>query len=325
MATKTAPRSKRPAMQVYLPPQLRITQECPSSCDHLSEPASVDEDLHIETKDLQEPNSLQEDQHKHPAARVYVPPQLRIAQAQPIYSDGSSDSGQRAPIDSSSKSLKNKRQSKEPTVETESDELAQRLGAVSVSQATSEPAPAPVANEFDNGLLVIESREKAALKVPLGVASSQVLRPEPPLNYGELQHIIELYDFPPTIDSVHLQTELRGFEDSGFVLKWVDDTHCLVVFSSPTEAATALKQISGILLKARPVEEASSSSKWKIAKSPGDWAMPYKRRPPTDSSVASRIISSHLNLPRRKASPAESDAVKAARGNSPRPPPYLPV
>ncbi|KAL7063239.1 hypothetical protein AAHC03_02044 [Spirometra sp. Aus1] len=313
MTTKTAPRPKRPAMQIYLPPQLRISQARPSSCERLSGPASVDETPHLGAKDLQEPKIPQADQHEHSTARVYVPPQLRVGQAQPSSPEGVSDSVQPTQTEQSSKSLKTKRKPKEVAAEAESDELAQRLEAVSVSKGPSASAPAPIANEFDNGLLVIESREKAVVKVPLGVPSSQVLRPEPTLNYDELQHVIELYDFPPTIESSHLQAELRGFEDSGFVLKWVDDTHCLAVFSSPTEAATALKQISGILMKARPVQEASISSKWKIAKSPGDWAMPYKRRPPTDSSVANRIISSHLNLPRRKGSPAESEAVKGAR------------
>ncbi|BHF57134.1 Coiled-coil domain-containing protein r3hcc1l [Sparganum proliferum] len=379
MTTKTAPRPKRPAMQIYLPPQLRISQARPSSCERLSGPASVDETPHLEAKNVQEPKSPQADQHKHSVARVYVPPQLRVAQAQLSSREGVSDSVQPTQTEQSSKSQKTKQKPKEVTAETESDEPAQRLEAVSVAKGPTASAPAhvaqaqpssregvsdsvqptqteqsskppktkrkpkevaaeaesdelaqrleavsvskgppastiaPIANEFDNGLLVIESREKAVVKVPLGVPSSQVLRPEPTLNYDELQHVIELYDFPPTIESSHLQVELRGFEDSGFVLKWVDDTHCLAVFSSPTEAATALKQISGILMKARPVQEASTSSKWKIAKSPGDWAMPYKRRPPTDSSVANRIISSHLNLPRRKGSPAESEAVKAAR------------
>ncbi len=62
------------------------------------------------------------------------------------------------------------------------------------------------------------------------------------------------------------------------------------------------------------MEEASLASKWKIAKSPGDWAMPYKKRPPCDSSVANRIISSHLGLPRPKPSASALQARKEAQG-----------
>lgn len=42
--------------------------------------------------------------------------------------------------------------------------------------------------------------------------------------------------------------------------------------------------------------------------------MPYKKRPPCDSSVANRIISSHLGLPRSKPSPAILQARKEAQG-----------
>ncbi|CAL8085767.1 unnamed protein product [Calicophoron daubneyi] len=116
------------------------------------------------------------------------------------------------------------------------------------------------------------------------------------INYKEFQHVLELYDFPKDATSADLQAELSGFEDSGFYLKWVDDTHCLAVFSSPTEASRALSQISGICLKARPMNAASPESKTKLLKSPGDWAMPYKKRPLTTSATARRLISGHLGL-----------------------------
>lgn len=116
------------------------------------------------------------------------------------------------------------------------------------------------------------------------------------IDYDKFLHVIELYAFPKDIETGDLQAELAGFEDSGFYLKWVDDTHCLAVFSSPTEAERALRQISGIMFKARPFKEASVDSKRKLARSPGDWAMPFKRRPPTTSATANRLISRHLGL-----------------------------
>lgn len=119
---------------------------------------------------------------------------------------------------------------------------------------------------------------------------------EPTVNYDEFKHILELYDFSKVVDGSDLQAELYGFEDSGFYLKWVDDTHCLAVFSSVHEANRALTQISGLMMKARRMPDASLASKWKLARSPGDWAMPYKKRPVTSSLTARRMISSHLGL-----------------------------
>ncbi|CDS35581.1 expressed protein [Echinococcus multilocularis] len=154
-------------------------------------------------------------------------------------------------------------------------------------------------------------KPKEAVKVPVGASTNYLQGPD--LDYDKLRHIIELYDFPADLESMTLETVLRPFHESGFTLKWVDDTHCLTVFSSSLTAEQALRHINGVLIKARPVEEASLASKWKIAKSPGDWAMPYKKRPPHDSSVANRIISSHLGLPRPKTSLAIQQAQKEAK------------
>ncbi|KAF8565786.1 Growth inhibition and differentiation protein 88 [Paragonimus westermani] len=134
--------------------------------------------------------------------------------------------------------------------------------------------------------------------------SSEASNREPEIDYERFKHVLELYGFSKELDSADLQAELSGFEDSGFYLKWVDDTHCLAVFSSPSEADRALSQISGILFKAHKFEFASLESKRKLAKSPGDWAMPYKRRPLTTSATARRLIQGHLGLrstePRRQ-------------------------
>ncbi|OON16206.1 hypothetical protein X801_07984, partial [Opisthorchis viverrini] len=119
---------------------------------------------------------------------------------------------------------------------------------------------------------------------------------EPAIDYKNFGHVLELYNFRKELSSADLQAELAGFEDSGFYLKWVDDTHCLAVFSSKSEADRALSQISGLLVEARQFKDASLESKLKLAKSPGDWAMPYKKRPPTSSSTAHRLILGHLSL-----------------------------
>ncbi|VDK35133.1 unnamed protein product [Taenia asiatica] len=167
-------------------------------------------------------------------------------------------------------------------------------------------------NFVDFGVCIQDEKPKEVVKVPVGASNNYQQGPD--LDYDKLRHIIELYDFPADLETMALETVLRPFSESGFILKWVDDTHCLAVFSSSLTAELALRSIKGVLIKARLLEEASLASKWKIAKSPGDWAMPYKKRPPCDSSVANRIISSHLGLPRPKSSSAALQAQKEAKG-----------
>lgn len=165
----------------------------------------------------------------------------------------------------------------------------------------------------DSGIVNFGDLRTDVIKVPVGASTSNYTNP-PPLNYDKYQHIIELYDFPSEADTMAIETELVSFNSSGYIIKWVDGTHCLAVFSSALVAEQALKSISGIFVKARPVEEASIASKWKIAKSPGDWSMPYKKRPASDASVANRFISSHLGLPKVKPSPQLLQARKEAQG-----------
>ncbi|VEL06609.1 unnamed protein product [Protopolystoma xenopodis] len=115
-------------------------------------------------------------------------------------------------------------------------------------------------------------------------------------NFYDFQHILELYGFPKEWGTSDVESVICSFETKGFVLKWVDDSHCLAVFSSISEAKRALDVLPSFFVNARKMENASDLSKIKLAKSPGDWSMPYKRRPATDSRTARRIISHHLGL-----------------------------
>ena len=49
----------------------------------------------------------------------------------------------------------------------------------------------------------------------------------------EFAHVIEIYNFPSDFKSSELAEVFSPFKNGGFELKWVDDTHCLGVFSSP--------------------------------------------------------------------------------------------
>ncbi|VDQ08682.1 unnamed protein product [Trichobilharzia regenti] len=66
---------------------------------------------------------------------------------------------------------------------------------------------------------------------------------EPPLKLSDFQHIIELHNLSKDVGNYRLESELTGFQGSGFYLKCLDDEHCLAVFSSNDEANRALAQI----------------------------------------------------------------------------------
>lgn len=99
----------------------------------------------------------------------------------------------------------------------------------------------------DFGLSIQDEKPKEVVKVPVGASNNYLQGPD--LDYDKLQHIIELYDFPADLETMTLETVLRPFNESGFILKWVDDTHCLAVFSSSLTAEQALRSIKGVLIK----------------------------------------------------------------------------
>lgn len=48
----------------------------------------------------------------------------------------------------------------------------------------------------------------------------------------EFPHVVEIYNFPPEFQLQDLVTVFSQFKNSGFEIKWVDDTHALGIFSS---------------------------------------------------------------------------------------------
>ena len=48
----------------------------------------------------------------------------------------------------------------------------------------------------------------------------------------EFGHVIEVYNFPSDLKTCDLAAAFSPWKNGGFEIKWVDDTHCLAVFSS---------------------------------------------------------------------------------------------
>ncbi len=109
--------------------------------------------------------------------------------------------------------------------------------------------------------------------------------------------IVEAYDFNPSLKTSDLTAELAPYKGR-FDIKWVDDTHALVVFDTPTCASGALEtgRISRRGLKLRPLSEASEQSKNRAAQLEQFWTAAPRPRPETSSLVARRMMGGALGI-----------------------------
>lgn len=137
----------------------------------------------------------------------------------------------------------------------------------------------------------------------LAVGSVRVLQP-PSESYSrgatdthdeDLDHVIELYDFPSAFKTEDLFNALSiGGKPPDFSLKWVDDTHALAIYSSPYAAVDALAA-GHCLVKMRPLAQAAKDSR-NCARRISTALQPFKPRPATSASMAKRLVSTALGL-----------------------------
>ncbi|NWR65400.1 R3HC1 protein, partial [Bucorvus abyssinicus] len=117
---------------------------------------------------------------------------------------------------------------------------------------------------------------------------------EAQLSEGDFGHITEIYDFSPSLKTEELMEAFLDFHESGFKIQWVDDTHALGIFSSPSAASQALGRRYPSL-KIRPLIHATKQSKIKALQRPKLLHL-AKERPQTDTVVAKRLVSRALGL-----------------------------
>ncbi|KAG5313466.1 R3HCL protein, partial [Acromyrmex insinuator] len=110
----------------------------------------------------------------------------------------------------------------------------------------------------------------------------------------EFAHVVEIYNFPSEFKTSDLAAVFSSFKNGGFELKWVDDTHCLGVFSSPFVAAQVLAS-NHPFVKTRPLSEATALSKTKARKS-AEFLQPYRNRPETCAALARRLVTGALGV-----------------------------
>ncbi|XP_054854043.1 R3H and coiled-coil domain-containing protein 1 [Eublepharis macularius] len=117
---------------------------------------------------------------------------------------------------------------------------------------------------------------------------------EAQINEGDFGHVLEIYDFSPLLKTEHLLEAFAEFQESGFKVQWVDDTHALGIFSSLVAASQAMEQ-SYASLKIRPLIYGTRQSKIKALQRPKLLQL-AKERPQTDTAVARRLVTRALGL-----------------------------
>ncbi|XP_028262037.1 coiled-coil domain-containing protein R3HCC1L [Parambassis ranga] len=114
------------------------------------------------------------------------------------------------------------------------------------------------------------------------------------LREDELSHIVEIYDFPAEFKTEDLLKLFQCYQQRGFDIKWVDDTHALGLFSSPIAAREALRSKHS-LMKLRPLSKSSSATK-AAARSCSDYLLPAKERPQTSAALARKLVIGALGV-----------------------------
>ncbi|XP_056136969.1 coiled-coil domain-containing protein R3HCC1L [Lampris incognitus] len=114
------------------------------------------------------------------------------------------------------------------------------------------------------------------------------------LREDELSHIVEIYDFPPEFKTEDLLRSFQAYQQRGFDIQWIDETHAIGLFSSPIAAREALRS-KHPLLKVRPLSKSSATTRAK-ARSCSDYLLPAKERPQTSAALARRLVIGALGV-----------------------------
>ncbi|XP_065072040.1 coiled-coil domain-containing protein R3HCC1L-like isoform X1 [Rhopilema esculentum] len=114
------------------------------------------------------------------------------------------------------------------------------------------------------------------------------------LDANDYSHLVEIYDFSPSLKTVDISLALQTAGLKDFDIKWVDDTHAIGIFSSTFQAQQAM-QMNFIQMKVRQIVEGTKATKLK-ARSFKDMLLPYKPRPETTATVARNLVTSALGV-----------------------------
>ncbi|CAD5185493.1 unnamed protein product [Musa acuminata subsp. malaccensis] len=108
--------------------------------------------------------------------------------------------------------------------------------------------------------------------------------------YGT-NHVLVLYDFPPSTRTTELEKFFEKFKDGGFAIRWVNDTVALAVFRTPAFARDA-QNITHYPFKVRSLQEDDNLWNQICTK---DLEPPYPR-PKTSARTAQRLIAQVVGI-----------------------------
>lgn len=128
----------------------------------------------------------------------------------------------------------------------------------------------------------------------------------------ELEHMVELYDFPSSFKTHDLIQAFSNIDCDAMYIKWVEDTRAILVLGTLTQAMKAVS-LKNPLIKVRPMTTASRVT---LAIAHKNDLKPAMKRPPTNLQTARRFITAALGtkigVSREKAAKERED-LKAAK------------
>ncbi|CAH8333404.1 unnamed protein product [Eruca vesicaria subsp. sativa] len=108
--------------------------------------------------------------------------------------------------------------------------------------------------------------------------------------YGT-RHVLVLADFSPNLRTTDLERLFVDFKDSGFLIRWVNDTTALAVFKTPLTAQEACKSVQ-CSFTIRLLEDQDSL----LGSISGKDLEPPSQRPKTSARTAQRLIAHSMGL-----------------------------
>ncbi|MGH0140345.1 UNVERIFIED_CONTAM: hypothetical protein FKN15_048095 [Acipenser sinensis] len=130
-----------------------------------------------------------------------------------------------------------------------------------------------------------QGKVKKSIQEPRFDYYNWAVESEVKLREEELSHIVEIYEFPSEFKTEDLLRTFNSFQQKGFDIQWVDDTHALGLFSSPI----------------------------------ADYLLPAKERPKTSAALARRLVIGALGVrspQSREDRDAEKRKLQEARGEN---------
>ncbi|XP_041623350.1 R3H and coiled-coil domain-containing protein 1, partial [Vulpes lagopus] len=183
--------------------------------------------------------------------------------------------------------------------EESGNEVEKSLAAEEEDEELEEEGPGSCSKVDYSELLqeIIDNLTKKEIQVEkIHVDTSSFMEELP--GEKDFAHVVEIYDFAPTLKTEDLLAAFSEFQEKGLKIQWVDDTHALGVFPCLASAAEALTK-EFPMLKIRPLTQGTKQSKLKALQRPKLLRL-AKVRPQTNTAVARRLVARALGLQHKK-------------------------